>query len=219
MRIISTQVASLASNSKLLDQKFKESALENDFEDAKFFESTGARALYFLSGKGSQLQFVGVHEQQQKNAMRLIFDQDPTMQIYGITSFGAQLLSKDRAIEFVSHRTHGLSGDSIIERNGPCIAHSMTITGTHLSTFVTMEPGTGFHGTLTQLSAIRMIALIEAQASFGEHTTIGTLCIGERDYTIAKTYRGSLKKIGENRKQIGILQSLEITEKSNLFVA
>ena len=62
-------------------------------------------------------------------------------------------------------------------------------------------------------------SLIEAQASFGEHTTIGTLCIGERDYTVAKTYRGNLIKIGENRKQIGILQSLVITERSNLFAA
>ena len=175
MRIISTQVASLASNSKLLDQKFKESALENDFEDAKFFESTGARALYFLSCKGSQLQFVGVHEQQQKNAMRLIFDQDPTMQIYGITSFGAQLLSKDRAIEFVGHRTHRISGDSIIERNGPCIAHKMTITGTNLSTCVTMEPGNGFHGTLTQLSAIRMIALIEGRCCITPALNCGSL--------------------------------------------
>ena len=219
MRIISTQVASLASNSKLLTQKFKESALDNDFEEAKFFESTGARALYFLSSRGSQLQFVGVHEQQQKTAMRLILEQDPTMQIYGLTSFGSQLLSKDRAIEFVGHRTHRISGDSIIERNGPCIAQCMTITGTHRSTCVTMEPGTGFHGTLTQLSAIRMIALIEAQASFGENTTIGTLCIGDREYTIAKTYRGSLKKIGENRKLIGILKSPENANKSNFFAA
>lgn len=64
-----------------------------------------------------------------------------------------------------------------------------------------------------------MIALIEAQASFGENTTIGTLCIGDREYTIAKTYRGSLKKIGENRKLIGILKSPENANKSNFFAA
>ena len=195
MRIISGQVSALIRNSTLLSESAKAQALARDIEHAMFFESAGARAIYCIGGGTTHMQFVGVHAGQRQAITEHLLSADEDTEVYAVTRSGAERLAHASHAADIAHSTYQISGLSVLERSGPCIAQEMQIRQTCHGAEVSFEPGPDYRATATELAALRMIALHECMKRISPFVQVTSLLVGKSNVTRPSNYKGPLSTI------------------------
>lgn len=195
MRIISGQISALIRNSKLLSASAKAHALARDIEHAMFFESAGARAIYCIGHETTHLQFVGVHAGQRHAITNHLQSADESTEVYAVTRSGAERLANGSHATDIAHSTYEISGLSVVERSGPCIAQEMQIRETCHGAEVSFEPGPHYRSTATELAALRMIALHECMKRISPDAQVTSLLLGKSNVTRPVNYKGPLSTI------------------------
>lgn len=194
MRNISSAVTSLVNSSDVLTEHQKRHALTVDVDHARFFESAGSRAIYCVGDHGTYLQFLGAHPKQAADLAGYLANAGEDTRCYLITGSGCELIKRDQVALAASHRAYHLVGLNVIDSTGDCIASSIAIRVDRSGATVEFEAGLAFAATPTNLSALRQIALYEAQV-FSTGCEVHTLKIGLSNVTIPSTYRGPQKSI------------------------
>lgn len=196
MRNISSAVATLVNSSNSLSQHQKAQALAVDLEHARFYESAGTRAVYCLGQQGTYLQFVGAHPKQAADLASYLKKADADTRFYLITCNGHESIKRDQVEVAASHRTYHVVGNKVLDYAGECIATGIAVTVDPSGAMVEFEAAHAFTSTPSNLSALRQIALYEAQGS-SLGCEVHTMKIGLSIATIPRTYRGPLKTIGQ----------------------
>lgn len=197
MRIISSTISTLVNASCALSPRLKTEALTIDTEQARFFEAAGSLALFSIGRTGTQLQFIGVHRAQIDLAYQLVSNADTSTQLVLISNSGYEKIGREPAMALARDLRFHVRGTSITTHRGQCIATDMTVNVNSDTAVVTFQAGPDFTEDATKLSALRQIALHEAQKHSGRHITVSAVLLGMRDITVPKNYRGPLTCIGE----------------------
>ncbi|MEQ6436275.1 hypothetical protein V8Z74_14770 [Comamonas sp. w2-DMI] len=183
-------------SSNLLSTGQKAQALVTDVEHARFFESAGSRAIYCIGQHGTYLQFVGAHPKQAADLASYLAKADADTRCFLITSIGYEAIKRDQVEIAAGQRTYHVVGNNVIDNTGECIASGISITVDPSGAMVAFEAGQAFSATPSNLSALRQIALYEAQ-SISLGCEVHTMKIGLSNVTVPKSYRGPLKSIGQ----------------------